>query len=150
MKLSPKILNAALAHEAAHLRHRDPLRIWLAGLATDLQVGARPARSRLTAWRHALELARDEEAREAGVTGPDLAAAILAVTRIERGFPVGTAALLEGNGALLRERIGRLLTPLVPVPTTSRSSAWWVGFLLIVAVALGVFGGEALVGGALR
>ncbi len=35
--LDERQIEAALEHERAHARHRDPLRIWLAQLATDLQ-----------------------------------------------------------------------------------------------------------------
>ncbi len=34
--LDAAVLAAALAHERAHVRHRDPLRLWLAQIATDL------------------------------------------------------------------------------------------------------------------
>src|SRR5262249_27136200 len=75
--LDASAMAAALAHEAAHVRYRDPLRLWLAQFGTDLLWPWPMAESRLRAWRQALELARDEEARLGGVTGPDLAAAIL-------------------------------------------------------------------------
>src|SRR5690242_11819102 len=74
-------IEAALEHERAHARHRDSLRIWLAQLATDLQWPWPQARERLHQWITALELARDEEARAAGVDGTDLAEVILATAR---------------------------------------------------------------------
>ena len=50
---------AALAHEQAHARHHDPLRLVLAQLVTDLQWPIPAASRRLKDWCHALELARD-------------------------------------------------------------------------------------------
>src|SRR5262245_50950013 len=60
--LDPAALTAALAHERVHVRHRDPLRIWLAQIATDLQWPSPSARRRFEHWLGSLELARDEEA----------------------------------------------------------------------------------------
>jgi hypothetical protein len=67
--LDAEALAAVLAHEAAHVRHRDPLRIWLAQFVTDVQWPRRGAPIRFQQWRRALELARDEEARRAGERG---------------------------------------------------------------------------------
>ena len=61
-QLDEHALAAALAHEQAHARHRDPLRIWLAQIVTDLQWPLSGARARFEQWLFALELARDEEA----------------------------------------------------------------------------------------
>ncbi len=36
-QLDDGVIRAALAHERSHARHRDPLRIWIAQLVTDLQ-----------------------------------------------------------------------------------------------------------------
>src|SRR5262249_41912742 len=69
-------LAAAREHESAHARHADPLRIWLAQVATDLQWPGPAAPARLRAWREALEFARDDEARSRGADGADLAEAI--------------------------------------------------------------------------
>ncbi len=152
--LAPHERAAALAHEQAHVVHHDPLRIWLAGLVTDLQLGLPGARDRLATWRMALELARDEEAREAGVAGPDLAAAIIRVARLGCSFlPTDgaptIAALLAGESALLRERVARLLAGLAPVSATRRVAGPFA-MLVLVALALGVVTGEELVGGLLR
>ncbi len=121
-QLDDKLIRAALAHEHAHARHRDPLRIWLAQLITDLQWPWPSAQRRFTNWLVALELARDEEARENGADGTDLAAAIMASIRFvhqlpvkERVFRSGTLfahAGLFGDGRVLRERVTRLLAPL--------------------------------------
>jgi hypothetical protein len=82
--LDDRQIEAALAHERAHARHHDPLRILLAQLATDLQWPWLQARMRMQRWLVALELARDEEACTTGVEGADLAEAILATARFNR------------------------------------------------------------------
>ena len=138
---------AAVAHELAHARHRDPLRLWLAQFAVDLSWPAHPAQSRLIAWRRSLELARDEEARRTGVEGEDLASAVMAALRISRGHP-STAAALTGEGTALRQRVRRLLRPLPP----EEKQALWVlpwlalaGLAATTAAVLGATYGEAVV-----
>lgn len=69
--LDDRAIEAALEHERAHARHRDPLRIWLAQLATDLQWPWPQAQRRFREWILALEFARDDEARAAGVDGSE-------------------------------------------------------------------------------
>jgi len=84
-KLDDSAIEAALEHERAHARHRDPLRILLAQLATDLQWPWPQSAHRFRDWLIALEVARDEEARMQGIEGPDIAAAIwLPPARIRR------------------------------------------------------------------
>ena len=61
-RASPEVLAAALAHEAAHIRGRDPLRIWIAQFIADLQWPIPKAQLRLHRWALALELRRDDEA----------------------------------------------------------------------------------------
>ena len=120
-QLDEPVLRAALAHERAHGRHRDPLRIWVAQLITDLQWPWPQARRRFDAWLEALEWARDDEARRNGTEGSDLAAAVLASVRFLRapaqsepallvGTHVAHAGLL-GDGQTLKRRVARLLAP---------------------------------------
>jgi hypothetical protein len=108
-QLDPAARDAAIEHERAHVRHRDPLRILAAQFATDLQWPVPAARRRLTAWRQALELARDEDARESGVDGADLAAAIVCAAKVS--CATGAAAALTEQ-ELIEDRVGRLLEPL--------------------------------------
>src|SRR5260370_22607155 len=61
--LDDRTIEAALAHERAHARHRDPLRIWLAQFATDLQWPWPQAQARFRHWILALQLSRVDEAR---------------------------------------------------------------------------------------
>lgn len=132
-------LEAVLAHERAHARHRDPLRIWLAQLVTDLQWPFPSAKRRLKEWRAALEIARDEEAREGGVHGEDLASAILKAAR----FGVAQSSMLAAaliEAPPLGERIARLLAPVPePRPRGSHFATW----LLVGAVVAAVFAGHA-------
>jgi hypothetical protein len=144
--LDAAALAAAREHEAAHARHRDPLRLWLGQLAADLQWPWPQAARRFADWRHALELARDEEARVRGVDGADLAHAILAAARTDSRWGP-TAVALTGDAARLRDRIHRLLEPL---PESERTSSWPARSMLVLAllgaaVAVGVLRGEALV-----
>jgi hypothetical protein len=131
--LDPAALAAAVAHERAHARHRDPLRIWLAQLATDAQWPLPAARARLDRWMSALEIARDDDARRQGVRGEDLAAAVVAVARLPRGDAGLAIARLTGAEIALAARIRRLLAPL-PRDARGRGHA----APLVLAAALGV------------
>lgn len=146
--LDPQALEAAMAHEAAHVRHRDPLRVWVAQFATDLQWPNRGARRRLNAWLSALELARDEEARHRGTAGEDLAAAVLAVTRLVTSRAPAApmaAACLTGAELDLATRIRRLLAPLVPRSARpSRAGSIVVASLVVAALFLGFEAGDAV------
>lgn len=125
-QLDEPLIRAALAHEHAHAHHRDPLRIWVAQVITDLQWPWPQAERRLSAWLAALELARDEEARRGGIGGADLAAAVLASVRFLGELPApqratlgGTQlahARLIGDETSLRHRVSRLLAPLPAMP----------------------------------
>lgn len=109
--LEPGELRAVMAHEEAHLRHRDPLRLWLAALLTDLQWPlARPKR-RLESWRRALELSRDDEAaRQPNVDAADLASALVKAARLAPPS-TGAGLALTDDVTLLELRVRRLLSP---------------------------------------
>ena len=162
-QLDEPVIRAALAHERAHGRHRDPLRIWVAQLITDLQWPWPQARRRLENWLEALEWLRDEEARRAGTDGSDLAAAVLASVRFVGAQPgsEGRAvpgpqfahARLVGDGESLQRRVRRLLAPL---PAAGQSAvrrvlgvpgraAVWLPLLTGILV-LGVLFGSAVMG----
>lgn len=144
--LSPAALDAARAHEAAHARHRDPFRIWLAQIATDLQWPWAAAGERFSTWLEALELARDEEAREHGVDGTDLAAAVLAAVELAPAVG-GAIATLHGPEEALRQRIARLLAPVpgrTPAPAPL-GRAWVLGSMLATAAGCGAFFGESVI-----
>lgn len=136
--LDPAALVAALAHERVHVRHRDPLRIWLAQIATDLQWPSPWARRRFEHWLGALELARDDEARLDGVAGEDLAAAVVAVARMPRRALGAAMAGLTGAEASLASRVHRLLEPVLP--DRPRPSILLPLVVLAVLVASGAIG----------
>lgn len=131
---------AVLAHEQAHCRHRDPLRIWLAQIASDLQWPSPRAAVRFERWRQALELARDEEARCGGVDGEDLAAALLGAVRLaQRPAPSPAATLVDGERALVL-RVGRLLAPLRALPARPWSVRLALAGSLALLTAATIFG----------
>jgi BlaR1 peptidase M56 len=147
--LDDRQIEAALEHERAHARHRDPLRIWLAQIATDLQWPWPQARTRLQRWLIALELARDDEARAVGIEGTDLAEAIVASARFCQKANPSMQAALSGERAALKERIARLLHPMSEDP--KRREATLISPLLAliptlaVALALGSIFGERVI-----
>lgn len=160
-KLDEDQIQAALEHERAHARHRDPLRIWLAQIATDLQWPWPWARKRFALWLEVLECTRDEEARHCGASGVDLAAAILATVRLcsAASLSEGTdltagqtrEATLIGDPRALQRRIARLLTPLPHHDDTafqqrSDSRALIAALIgtLVIACVLGAIYGESV------
>jgi Zn-dependent protease with chaperone function len=148
--LDDRAIAAALAHERAHVRHLDPLRIWVAQFVTDLQWPWASAQRRFETWLAALEHARDDEARAEGVEGADLAAALVASVRFHRNIAPGTCARLIGDRSALAERVERLLQPLEsapqdPTPTTLQVAVF-LSLALMVALALGTVYGERFVG----
>jgi Zn-dependent protease with chaperone function len=140
-------LRAAGAHEEAHARHRDPLRVWFAQFVTDLQWPLPAALLRLDAWREALEMVRDDEARQYGVDGVDLAAAVLEAARLQRRCTIPLAALGE-EGRALERRIARLLAPVEQgIDRRPRSHPLILFLLGITAAACaGAIQGESVVG----
>ena len=141
--VDPRALEAAREHENAHARHRDPLRLWLAQIATDLQWPWSPARARFEAWTEALEFARDEEARARNIEGADLAAAVLVAVRMYPGSARSLAASMTGDARALKERIARLMAPPMSDirPKRERATiAILVGGLFCVVVLGATFG----------
>lgn len=148
--LDDAALRAALAHERTHVRHLDPLRIWLAQFVTDLQWPWIPAQRRFTRWLRTLEYARDDEARAAGIEGADLAAAVLGSLRLQIGSTKAAAAALIGQPEALPARIARLLCPLPNAPPERNPPylmmAGSLAMIWSVAIVLGLLCGERLVG----
>jgi len=104
------VLLAALGHEAAHARGRDPLRIWLAQLAADLQWPIPGTGQRLSAWLLALEVQRDDEAVANGASPEDLAEAILTAARLHCAPTTRLHAGATGSGEGIAWRVRRLLS----------------------------------------
>jgi len=148
-RLDERALAAACAHERAHARHRDPLRLWLAQLGSDLLWPWPAASARFACWRQALELARDEEARLDGIAGPDLATAILTTLRFQERHAPMNAAPLGGDAAFVAERVAYLMRPLRTQAVQTRTrTLWLVGVAagVVAAVLLGTEFGERVVG----
>ena len=147
--LDERVLDAALAHERAHVKHRDPLRIWIGQIAADLQWPWNNAQERFVDWLDALEHARDDEARAQGIEGADLAAAVLGLLRYQRGLHA-IEARLTGTEVRLQERIARLLKPLPDAPAKQSLSfvrlAGLIALACAIAVACGALFGERLIG----
>jgi len=148
-RLDNRAIEAALAHERAYVRHRDPLRIWVAQLVTDLQWSWGSAQRRFTSWLAALEEARDDEARAAGVEGADLAAALVGSLRFQSAKCCTGGVGLIGRPEVLQARIARLLRPLQDAVLPRDSSRFAVAALLVLALvlamALGVACGERVI-----
>jgi hypothetical protein len=148
--LDDHAIQAALAHERAHVRHLDPLRIWIAQFVTDLQWPWSSAQRRFETWLAALEHARDDEARAEGIEGADLAAALVASVRFHRNFTPGICARLIGDRSAFAERVERLLQPLDSAPRdrtpTTLQVALFLSLALLGALALGSIYGERFVG----
>lgn len=141
-------LSAVRAHEGAHARHHDPFRSLIARAAADLQWPWPAAAERLRAWRNALELARDEEARASGAEGADLAAAVVAAARLAVATPAAAVGISRQD-EFLRERVQRLLLPLPPEPPAPRGFGALFLTALTAAVFLGAQLGEAVLGAVL-
>ncbi len=142
-------LAAALEHERAHAKHLDPLRLWLAQFATELLWPAPAALARLQCWKHALEIARDDEARLQGAAGPDLAAAILASLRMTRMIAPSAVAANLADEHFVRERVARLLQPLEMEASLERKIAPLLLVLSIaipLAILIGMKFGERIIG----
>jgi Zn-dependent protease with chaperone function len=148
-RLDDCAIEAALAHERAHVRHRDPLRMWAAQLVTDLQWPWNSAQHRFSSWLEALEYARDDEARASGVDGADLAAALVGSIRFQSAKCCAGGAGLIGQPEVVQARIARLLRPL-PDPVLARDR-WPIAIaaLLVLSIALattlGVACGERVI-----
>jgi Peptidase family M48 len=146
--LDEQALEAALAHERAHVRNRDPLRIWIGQFAADMQWPWACGERRFAAWLEALEQVRDDDARAEGVDGAALAAAVLGSLRFQTQGR-GVEARLTGDAAGLQARIARLLKPLSGKPSKQGPSPLTVAGTLTLgyalAVALGAAFGESLI-----
>lgn len=146
---SGDVLAAALTHETAHVKRRDPLRIWLAQLAADLQWPIPGTARRFSAWLLALEAERDNEAVASGAAAEDLAEAILTAARLQCGASTGLAANAAGGGDGIAWRVRRLLSPDVSGGTIAPRRAFLITrasctAVVIGAVWLGLTYGEAV------
>jgi len=137
--LESRELAAAIAHEEAHARHRDPLRIWLAQILLDVQWPFRRAKARQRNWLRALELARDQEAIRHGAEPTDLASAILAAARLSPVRARDARAALGDDASFLETRLRRLLEPTPPPRARHSRLPALVAVLAVSAFLLGLF-----------
>jgi len=148
-RLDDRAIEAAMAHERVHVRHRDPLRIWVAQLVTDLQWPWNSAQRRFTSWLEVLEYARDDEARAAGVDGADLAAALVGSLRFQSAKACIGGVGLIGQPEVVQARIARLLRPVPDAELPRDSSRIAIAALLVLtlvlALGLGVACGEHVI-----
>lgn len=146
--VSGGVLAAALAHETAHVRRRDPLRIWLAQLSADLQWPIPGTARRFSAWLLALEAERDNEAVAGGAAAEDLAEAILTAARLQCGPSASLCANAAGAGDGIAWRVRRLLSPQTSASAPRPRAAWTVRasctVVVLGAVWMGLTFGEAV------
>jgi beta-lactamase regulating signal transducer with metallopeptidase domain len=134
--LDDDALAAALLHEVAHARNRDPLRYLVAFVALSLNPLAGLLRSEFARWRFTRELACDAEAVHQGAKPASLAHAIVQAARSAGGAPHECAAhLAHGGLAALRARIALLLNHR-PLPAAGRVT--WLPTLALIAAAVGL------------
>jgi hypothetical protein len=132
---SPEELRAVVAHERAHLRHRDNLLRLLLQCFPDL-LGMTPTAARLEqAWTRASEERADDEVMRAG-WDLELASALCKVARLARGgLQLPVMALY--HGADVAHRVNRLLQSKTrPISVRSCASLDWLGFALLIAALL--------------
>lgn len=128
-------LRAVVAHECAHLRHRDNLLRMLLQCFPDL-LGMTPMAARLErAWTRASEERADDEVMRAG-WDLELASALCKVARLARGgLQLPVMALY--HGADVAHRVNRLLQSKVrPISVRSYASLDWLGFTVFIAALL--------------
>jgi hypothetical protein len=127
---------------------RDPLRIWLAQLAADLQWPVPGTGSRFSAWLLALEVERDDEAVAAGALSENLADAILAAARFHLARTMSLCARAEGAGEGVAWRVRRLIAGDLPSSTARKTGTWmvpaWCFALVTITIWLGVDYGDSM------
>lgn len=147
--VTPEVLAAGLAHETAHARRRDPLRIWVAQLVADLQWPIGDAAQRLSDWLVVLESRCDDEAVHRGAAPEDLAEAILAAARLQTISTIGRACVI-GPGRAIAWRVRRLLSPDYERARAHPERSWLTTIvcsgMVIGALWLGFAFGDAVLG----
>ncbi|MFZ5481328.1 MAG: M56 family metallopeptidase, partial [Myxococcota bacterium] len=132
--ISGEQLAAALAHERAHLRRRDPLALALLAVASSaaLPFAGRAARG---AYRDAAEEAADAEAARVH-GGVGVAEALLSVARVQTHLP----ALAFGSHGLDR----RVRALLAGAPSAPAAGLGGVLFVTIAGISAAIVGSEPL------
>lgn len=126
------LLGAALLHEAAHARSRDPLRVFLVNLCLTLNPLGRLLRADFHRWQDAREAACDAEAVASGGDSLSLAQGILRAARFHCPGAVacGLTMLSGYNLSIIKLRVA-LLTQGTVFARRSR-----IGVLLLTGMVL--------------
>lgn len=137
--LGPRAVEAALAHEHAHLRRRDPASLVFLQIAAAFGV---PGPALAGAFRIAAEESADAEAA-AEVGGVAVADALVRMARFmtERPGPLSLSALAFGTHPLEQRVILLLAGPAAPGRAFGLPLA---GVIAVAAVALGAVGAEPI------
>ena len=124
--LNPTQQTAVLAHEAEHLRRRDPLRHLIARLASTL-VWPSVRREILDELLLSIEQTCDEKAAERVGDRIEVAETILAVEKLVGGHPTAGPVALGIEGGALPARVSNLLDG---KPSPRPRTGWlWVAIL---------------------
>ncbi len=128
-------LRAVVAHERAHLRHRDNLLRLLLHCFPDLLIATPMGAWLDRAWTQASEEAADDEVVQAGA-GLELASALCKVARLARGsLRLPVAALY--HGADVAHRVNRLIRrETQPTTAASCGARDWLRFAFLIAALL--------------
>lgn len=138
-RLGSPAIEAALAHEEAHLRRRDPLALAFLQLAGVFGV---PGLGFVSAFRNAADEAADAEAA-AEVGALAVADALVRMARLMRERPRTLSASTLAFGAhALEQRVVRLLSG--PMATKAARGLLWSCGMAVVVLALGTFGAESI------
>lgn len=135
-QLDDEALRAALLHEAAHLRHRDPIRSFAGECARICNPFSRLLSDEFRAWQYAREIGCDRAAVDAGARPIHLADAILTSTRASAGGASTGCQLCGKQGSALESRIQLLLatddTPDHRCPDQGLQSFGWAAIVALL------------------
>ncbi len=106
--LDDRHFKAVLAHEAAHVRRREPLRLWIQSVALAFFFFFPPLWLVLRRLHATAEVACDEATIAKGVEPRDLARALARTLRLGLSCPAPAAAFGSRRRSLLVERLERL------------------------------------------
>src|SRR5260370_35958629 len=112
--------------------------MWREQHETDVEWLWPQGQKRFRLWILAIDIARDEQARAAGVDGSDLATGILASARLGRQAILPANAALISDPSTLRERISRLLEPF-PLDAPRTQTMTWTA-VVVIPILLGAIG----------
>jgi Zn-dependent protease with chaperone function len=133
---SAEEFDAILAHERAHIRHRDNLFHLILRCFPDLLAVTPTARWLERGWARASEEAADDAVAMAG-TGKDLvlASALCKVARLARGNLPLAAMALHGDGDIAH-RVDRLVRSETSAVSPSGGRFDWLRFAILLAIPL--------------